>query len=145
MKDFTIYLAGGMSKFGKDKFQMANEWRKYVKEILTENGQNIKLSIINPNDYYNFLDNPPTYATQREVMEFDLNKVRHADLLIVNFNDIYSLGTMAEIAIAYEKKIPIIGLNKEKVELHPWQVEMSNRIFYDTNEMLDYVRDYYLL
>lgn len=144
MKELTIYLAGGMGRFGRDHFQMANEWRKYVKETLIEDCENKKLNIINPNDYFNFFDEPPAYASQREVMEFDLNKVRHSDLLIVNFNDMYSLGTMAEIAIAYERKIPIIGLNKNKQELHPWQVEMCNRILNDTNEMLAYVRDYYL-
>lgn len=51
-------------------------------------------------------------------MEFDLNRVRNSDLIIVNFNDMYSLGIMAEIAIVYERKIPVIGLNETKQSLH---------------------------
>ena len=56
----------------------------------------------------------------------------------------YSLGSMSELAIAYDRRIPIIGLDDNKQELHPWQIEMCNRIFDDINEMLDYVVDYYL-
>ncbi len=77
-------------------------------------------------------------------MEFDLNKVRHSDLIICNFNDIYSLGTMAELAIAYERRIPVIGLNVDEQTLHPWQIEFCTRIFNDMDEMLDYVKDFYL-
>ena len=77
-------------------------------------------------------------------MEFDLHKVRGSDLIIVNFNDVYSLGTMAEIAIAYERKIPIIGINLKNQDLHPWQIEMTNRIFTDIDKMIDYVKEYYL-
>ena len=141
---YTIYLAGGMGKFGKDNFDESNQWRVYCKKVLEACEGDYKVKVTNPNDYFNFVENPPTYASQREVMEFDLNKVRNSDLLIVNFNDMYSLGTMAEIAIAYEKKIPIIGLDRDKQDLHPWQIEMCNRIFDDIDEMLDYVRNYYL-
>lgn len=144
MNNYCIYLAGGMGKFGKNNFDEGNRWRVYCKEALENCECDHKVKATNPNDYFNFIEKSPTYDTQREIMEFDLNKVRNADLIIANFNDVYSLGTMAEIAIAYEKKIPIIGLNKYKLNLHPWQVEMCNRIFGDIDEMLDYVRNYYL-
>ncbi|MDE6433547.1 MAG: hypothetical protein K2L07_04900 [Lachnospiraceae bacterium] len=103
-----------------------------------------KVKIINPNDYFNFMDENPKYASQKEVMEFDLHKVRTSDLLIINFNDMYSLGSMAELAIAYERRIPVIGLDVDKQSLHPWQNEMCSRIFSDINEMLDYIEDFYL-
>ena len=78
-------------------------------------------------------------------MEFDLYKVRNSDLIIVNFNDPNSLGTMAELAIAYEKRIPIIGLNEDRNELHSWQIEMCARIFDNIGDMIMYVKDYYLI
>ena len=144
LKEFTIYLAGGMGKFGKDEFNKANEWRNYCKSILENFEGNYEAKVINPNDYFNFVDEPPAYRTQREIMEFDLNKVRHSDLIICNFNDMYSLGTMAELAIAYERRIPVVGLNENNDELHPWQIEFCNRIFDNIDEMLDYVEDFYL-
>lgn len=143
MRNFICYLAGGMGKFGKDNFDEGNRWRLIFKKRL-ESNENMNVKAINPNDYFNFLEEPPRYISQREIMEYDLNRVRKSDLIIVNFNDMLSLGTMAEIAIAYERKIPIIGLNETNQTLHPWQVEMCNRIFTETHELLDYVEYFYL-
>ena len=64
--------------------------------------------------------------------------------MIANFNDKWSLGTMSEIAIAYDRGIPVIGLNESGQELHGWQGCMCERIFNDIDEMLDYVQDFYL-
>ena len=143
MRDYQIYLAGGMGKFGKDNFDVGNNWRKYCKYTLENFESNKKVTAINPNDYYNFVDEP-RYKSEKEIMEFDLHKVRESDLVIINFNDMYSLGSMAELAIAYERRIPVIGLDIDNQSLHPWQVEMCSRIFNDVDEMLDYVEDFYL-
>ena len=149
MKEYKIYLAGGMGKFGKNEFDKGNSWRVYcgkeLRDFVKNWRTNCTVKVHNPNDYYNFLQNPPLYDNQREVMEFDLNLVRHSDLIIINFNDVYSLGSMAELAIAYEKRIPVIGLNIDRQVLHPWQECMCNRIFNDIDELLDYVEDFYLV
>ena len=147
METLNIYLAGGMQKFGKKDFNESNYWRVHIEQELMKLDCGRQTRICNPNDYYSFYDNSPRYSTMREVMEFDLNKVRNSDLIIVNFNDLKSLGTMAELAIAYEHRIPVIGLCSEEnyPMLHPWQKEMCNRIFGDIDEMLDYVEDYYLI
>ena len=146
METLNIYLAGGMQKFGKKDFNESNYWRVHIEQELMKLDCGRQTRICNPNDYYSFYDNAPRYSTMREVMEFDLNKVRNSDLIIVNFNDLKSLGTMAELAIAYEHRIPVLGLCTEESYsmLHPCQKEMSNRIFGDIDEMLDYVEDYYL-
>ena len=77
-------------------------------------------------------------------MNYDLHRLRNSDLVIINFNDMYSLGSMAEIAIAYDRGIPIIGLDVDNQTLHSWQVCMCERIFDDIDEMLDYIEDFYL-
>ena len=77
-------------------------------------------------------------------MEFDLNGVRNSDLVIVNFNDPKSLGTCAELAIAYEMKIPIVGINKDGQELHPWLECFCNRMCYSLKEAAEYVVEFYL-
>lgn len=144
MKQLFVYLAGGMGKFGKEEFDKANTWRVLTKQFLENNDCDVEVYVTNPNNYFSFADEKPLYKTQREVMEFDLNRLRKSDLVIVNFNDMYSLGTMAEIAIAYEKKIPIVGLDVDKQELHPWQVEMTNRIFTNISELFEYIEKFYL-
>ena len=144
MKEKQIYLAGGMMKFGKEQYDKCDGWRKLCKTTLENGITDYYINVINPNDYYSFIDNPPIHKNDREVMKFDLNKLRHSDLIIVNFNDKYSLGTMAEIAIAYDRRIPIIGLNEDEMELHPWQECMCERVFSNIHNLLDYVEDFYL-
>ena len=144
MKDFVVYECGGMGKFGKENFNKGNTWRKYCKRALENCECDCRARVINPNDFFNFVDEPPQYKSQTEVMNLDLHKLRNSDLVIINFNDMYSLGSMAELAIAYERRIPVIGLDVDKQELHPWQVCMCERIFNDIDEMLDYIQDFYL-
>ena len=144
MRNFIIYTAGGMGKFGKENFDEGNKWRKYCKQALETHECDYKVKVVNPNDYFNFVDEPPLYNTQDEVMRFDLRKLRESNLVIMNFNDMYSLGSMAEIAIAYDRGIPVIGLNESDQNLHPWQVCMCERIFTDIDTMLDYIEDFYL-
>lgn len=145
MERYDIYLMGGMSEFGKDNFDKGNEWRIDLKNRLEYICCNYKVHVINPNDYYNFLDDS-TYNSELEIMEFDLNKVRNAKLGICNFNDIYSLGTMGELAIAYDRRIPVIGLceNDEVSKLHPWQRAMCQKIFTDREDLILYILNYYL-
>lgn len=144
MKEYKIYLCGGMGKFGKENFDEGNSWRQYCKQALESYEGSYKAKAINPNDYFNFAEDPPQYKSQAEVMNLDLHKLRNSDLVIINFNDMYSLGSMAELAIAYDRRIPVIGLDVDRQTLHPWEVCMCERIFDDIDEMLDYVEDFYL-
>lgn len=143
MRDYFIYLCGGMGKFGKENFDESNRWRRYCKDALETCECNYRVTGVNPNDYFNFFDKPK-YQTEDEVMRLDLHKLRNSNLVIANFNDMYSLGSMTEIAIAYDRGIPVIGLNESGQKLHPWQVCMCERIFDNIDKMLDYIEDFYL-
>ena len=148
MGNYKIYLCGGMSKFAKENYNESNDWRVYCKRILKNYSDCFNclynVIVINPNEYFNFYDEVPAYKTQSEVMRLDLHKLRNSDLVVANFNDMYSLGSMAEIAIAYDRGIPIIGLDVDNQNLHPWQVCMCERIFDNIDEMLDYIEIFYL-
>ena len=143
MDRFDIYLIGGMTKFGADNFDEGNKWRVYLKDKLESCDSLYNVQVVNPNDYYNFIDNT-TYDSEREVMEFDLHKVRNSDLCICNFNDPASLGSMSELAIAYDRRIPVIGLCENNEKLHPWQEEMITKKFDNIEALASYVLDYYL-
>ena len=144
MKDYQIYLAGGMQKFNKEDFAIGNAWREHCKSALENYECDYKVKAINPNIYFSFADKEPKYSSDAEVMRFDLHKVRNSDLIIVNFNDMWSLGTQSEIAIAYDRGVPVIGLDVDNQKLHPWQRCMCERIFDDIDEMIDYIEDFYL-
>ena len=49
-----------------------------------------------------------------------------------------------EVAIARENRIPIVGLNENDYNLHPWLVESCVRICDTMDELVNYVTDYFL-
>lgn len=140
MENFQIYLAGGMSNL---TMLEQNIWRIEIKRELENYHFDYNIKCINPVDYYNTY-NSTTYDSDLEVMQFDLHKVKHSNLIIVNFNNMQSLGTMVELAIAWDRGIPIIGLNESEQQLHPWQYCMCSKIFNNKESMLQYIKDYYL-
>ena len=147
METLNIYLAGGMQKFSKDNFDESNYWRVHIEQELMKLDCGKQTKVCNLNDYYSFYDNTPRYSTMREVMEFGFNKIRNSDLLIVNLNDFRLLDTMADLTLAYEHRIPVLGFCTEEnySMLHPLQKEMSNRIFGDIDELIEYVIEYYVV
>ena len=148
MDTIKIYLSGGMGAFGKEHFDESNEWRikctKLFRILYNTNDSYTYPKTFNPNDYFNFTqEDDPKYESQREVMEFDLYNLKNSNLLIVNFNDPKSLGTMSEMAIAYDRNIPIYGINLNNIELHPWQKEMCNRVFDSIDKAVNYIWEMY--
>lgn len=148
MDNYYVYLAGGMEGLS---WEQQNEWRDKICFSLNNLAEtyNAPYNIIVccPPKYFNF--EIKKHDNEREVMEFDLNKVRHSDLVIVNFTyKPISLGTMAEITTAYEHKIPILGICEDETvfaNLHPWQKEMCLRIFDSIDKIINYIAWFYLL
>ena len=141
--NYKIYLSGVMSDVS---FEEQNEWREYVKYHLEQYEGDLysKVHVFNPVEYYNFELDRSTY-TEKEVFKFDLHQTRTSDLIIVNFNHPKSIGTTVELAVAYEKNIPIIGLFKgDSDALHPWYHELCDKMFSDIDALLVYVKEYYL-
>lgn len=140
MKTFKIYLAGGV---GNLTFNKQYDWREKVCKYLKNVESKYLLDIINPCDYYNF--NVKCPEIECEVMEYDLWHVRNSDLILVNFNDVHSIGTAMELATAHERRIPIIGyIDRENGNIHSWLGYVCNRIFADMCEALEYIIDFYL-
>lgn len=130
---------------GNLTFEESNNWRVSLKNELLDIGRNlgIKINAINPNDYFNFLHK--SHESEKEVRNFDLRLVKKSDFIIVNFNDPNSIGTSQELAIANEYSIPVIGLNAEKYNIHPWLIECCERIFYQMDTLIEYIKDFYIL
>lgn len=141
MERVKIYLSGGM---GNLSFEEQSKWRNKVMNAIMFGDYDYEKKPIffNPVNYYNFQE--VRYRSEREVVEFDLNALRNSDLVIVNFNDPKSVGTISELAIAYEKKIPVIGINDKNQKLHPWLVEFTTRMCDNIREAVEYVVDFYL-
>lgn len=141
METVKIYLSGGM---GNLNFEEQSKWRNQVINAIKFGDYDYEKKPIffNPVDHYNFTE--VRYRSEREVMEFDLNALRHSDLVIVNFNDHKSIGTAMELMLAKEMHIPVIGLNPKEETLHPWLAECTTRLCDDLRETVEHVVEFYL-
>lgn len=144
---FNIYLSGSITGV-KSRNGVLN--RFYLKEIFEDNSNvykyKYKVDVFNPIEHFNYIDKT-NYKNEKQIMRYELDRLRKSDLVIVDFHNPNSLGTMAELAIAYEHKIPIIGFNPTLKELHPWIVEMCDVIFdyNELSELEEYVQNNYLI
>lgn len=138
MKEFRIYLAGAMSDIS---FEESNIWRDTTMDYFNKLECNYNIKSINPNDYYNFLIN--AHTTEKEIVRFDLHKVRTCDLVMVNLNG-KSIGTAMELQHAMDHGIPIIGYKDDCEFLHPWLDYTCDRVFNSLVGTLEYIKSYYL-
>ena len=141
MECVKIYLSGGMTGLSLED---QTKWRNRFKNAIKYGEYDIIKDVIffSPPDYYNFEEEH--HKSEREVFEFDLNALRKSDLVVVNFNAPNSIGTAMELILAKELKIPVIGLNKDNLTLHPWLIECTTRMCTDLRELVEHVAEFYL-
>jgi nucleoside 2-deoxyribosyltransferase len=123
-------------------FEQSNNWRLVAKDALENFETNKKVIAINPNDYYNFKD--IKHLTEKEILRFDLHKVRSSNLILVNLNG-DSIGTTMKMQHAYDNNIPIIGYCNDKNTVHPWLEYVCDRICNNIFDTIDYIKNYYLM
>ena len=141
MDTFKIYLSGSMAGVS---WEEQTKWRRQVMDAIKYNDYHYvkKPVFFDPTRFYNLKEK--TQKSEREVMEFDLYNLRNSDLVIVNVNNQWSLGTMSELILAKEYRIPVIGWNSSGEELHPWLVECITRMCDNLREAVEHTVDFYL-
>lgn len=145
-KTLKIYLAG---KMGGLSFDDMNNWRLAIKTRLEIAARNTgyKVVAINPVDFFNFEEK--RYQTDIEVQNFDLAHVITSDLIIVNLKGLSSSdGTKIELFEGnYNRKIPVIAFgNRELYEnLHPWIKNSITRVEESRDDLINYIRDFYMI
>ena len=145
-KTLKIYEAGKMA--GLSLIQM-NEWRVLLKNRLNVAAENTgyNLTVINPVDFYNFEDK--RYQSEIEVQDFDLAHVITSDIVIVNLEGLSSSdGTKIELYEAnYNRKIPVIAFGERMLyeDLHPWIKNSITRVEDNPQDVVNYIRDFYMI
>ena len=140
-----IYLGGKMSGL---TFEEMHTWRneacKKLLKVADYCGK--KINVINPVLYYNF--ETKRHQTEIEVEEFDLGHVISSDIIIVNLNGLKdSVGTIIELHDAhYHHKIPVIAFGERELydNLHPWIKNDITRVENNINDVVAYIRDFYM-
>ena len=140
----SIYLAGAMS--GKS-FEEMNAWRVEIKDILTHMGSyhDCNIRVTNPVEYYNFIEK--RHKSEREVMQFDISRVKNSDVVIVNLDGINtSIGTSMELYECYRSDIPVIafGTDEEYENTHPWIKECIMRHEDTIENAATYIKEFYM-
>lgn len=139
MDKVKFYMAGGMGGLSIEE-QM--EWRNDIEDKINQKSPNTPTYFFQPPYYYQ--PDGDHHRSEREAFMFDLDRLRHSDVVVVNFNVPKSIGTAMELAVAYENRIPVIGLNENKNELHPWSYECCTRICETREELVTHICDFYL-
>lgn len=140
MESVKIYLSGGMSGVSLEE---QSQWRqRVVNAINLQYEHEKKVTFFNPVNYYNFEERQ--HKSEKEIMEFDLYNLRNSNLVIVNFNNVWSIGTAMELMLAKEMHIPVIGWNSSGEELHPWLAECTTRLCDNLRETVEHVVNFYL-
>ena len=138
MNRYRIYLCGGIT--GLSLEEQCN-WRDKFQQFIKDIDMSGKVTVFNPVDHISELS--PYKMDDKQAMDYDLSMLRKSDLVIVNFNNPNSIGTACELGIIYEKRIPVLGLNEKKLELHPWQVLICSKIFTEWDWMINYFIEHY--
>jgi len=141
MEIVKIYLCGGMGGLSIEE-QM--KWRNQIRDEIKFNNSDTRRipSFISPPNYYS--TSMVRHKTEREIFEYELNHIRKADLIVVNFNAPKSISTAMELMVAKEHNIPIIGINADGHELHPWLELCTTRMCDSIRETVNHVVNFYL-
>lgn len=134
-----VFLSGGITGLSISE---QNNWRTKIQSLISDIGIDNKITIFNPVDHIEDLH--PNRMDKKQAMDYDLYMLRKSDLVIMNFNNPNSIGTACELGVAYEKRIPILGVNLNKAELHPWQSLICEKIFTEWDWMIEYFIKHYV-
>lgn len=145
-KRLKIYLAGKMSGL---TYKEMNQWRTEIKRKLNNATDNTRCSlvIVNPVNYYNFEEQ--RHQSEDEIKEYDLKHVASSDVVIVNLDGLESSeGTKLELHDAkYHNKIPVIAFGDRNLyeRLHPWHKSNITRVEENIDDVVNYIRDFYMI
>lgn len=144
MRELKIYLGGKMS--GLTHAEMYN-WRAQLKYKLmsTADHRGYKAYVINPVDFYNFEE--VRHQSELEVKNFDLSHVLSSDIVIVNLDGLAtSDGTKYELHDARKANIPVIAFGEYELyeNLHPWTKDNITRVEKNMEDVIKYIRDFYM-
>lgn len=141
-----IYLAGKMSGLS---LKMMNDWRQEVenKILIQSMLTNYTTMVLNPVKLYNFEE--VKHQSEREILDYDISHVITSDIIIVNLEGLStSDGSKIELYEAnYNRKIPVIAFGDKELydDLHPWLKECITRVEKNIEDVVDYIRDFYMI
>ena len=136
-----MYLSGAMRGISWGE---QIEWRMQIQNAIRFGDYDYekKPSFFDPTSFYNYEEK--LHKSEREIFEFELDALRKSDVVVVNLKHQSSVGTIMELAIAKELRIPVIAFGVGDNEVHPWILECCTRVCDSMGELVQYIVDFYL-
>lgn len=138
-----IYLCGKCTGLS---FEEMNGWRKKFTYLIESNSIDfIAPKIFNPCNAFGqeWYEKELSFSEKLKIKDFDLTAIRSSNLVVVNCKNIESsVGSVYEIAVAKELKIPIIGFNISE-KLHDWIKTSLDWECEDLIDAVDYIQRNY--
>lgn len=133
MSKSKIYLCGPIMDEHEGH---AREWREKAKKMLGRN-----FILLDPMRR-NFKDREVDSAN--EIVEFDLQDIRDADIVLVNYNK-NSIGTSMEVFYASHNlgKFVIAFGPHEFKDMSPWMVRFCTKILPSVEDAMDYIERHF--
>lgn len=130
----TVYLSGPIMDEHEGE---AREWRQTARRLLVP-----YFRVLDPMRR-NFKDREVDSAN--EIVEFDLQDVRDADILLVNYSKA-SIGTAMEVFYgAYDLGKFVVSFSPfEFKECSPWMVRFSTKILPTLEQACDYLKTHFV-
>lgn len=134
MEKKRIYLCGPIMDEHDGK---ARAWRERAKKILGKH-----FTLLDPMRR-NFKDREVDSAN--EIVEFDLQDVRDADIVLVNYSK-NSIGTSMEVFYASHnlKKFVVAFSPFTFKDSSPWMVRFCTKILPDLDEACKYIKEHFI-
>ena len=128
-----IYLSGPIMD---EQPAVARDWREVVKRKLAG-----KFVLLDPMRR-KFVDRQVDSAN--EIVEFDLQDVRNADILLVNYNR-PSIGTSMEVFYAAHDlgKFVVAFSPLEFKDCSPWMAKFCTKILPDLETAMEYIENHF--
>ena len=130
-----IYLCGPIMD---EKEGKAREWREFAHD-----GLGRRFLLLDPMRR-NFKDREVDSAN--EIVEFDLQDVREADIILVNYNK-PSIGTAMEVFYASHElgKFVVAFSPFEFRDCNPWMVKFCTKILPSLENAVDYINRHFIV
>lgn len=141
---FNVYLAGIIDGLQIDK---CHEWRNKIIKTYSDwknKGNYGDISFLNPLNGESEIskDGLSSNVPSKVILIKDYNAIKNSKLFIVNMETFGvqrpPIGTIMEIAFAYEFRIPIIMITQDEVyRKHPFVSNMVHWYFNNVDEMIE--------
>lgn len=134
---------GGLS------YETMNKWRVELKNKLLDVAEDrgYDLLVVNPVDFYNFEEE--NHQSEEEIEDYDLAHVITSNIIVVSLGGLSSSdGTKFELHDGnYHNKIPVIAFGNKKLynDLHPWIRRDITRVEENMDDVIEYIKDFYMI